>query len=79
MAMTNCFPVYSNSYNFRTIDRMELILVPNDVELYNGRMELILVPNDVELYNGRMELILVPNDAEVPVDSEMHSKAKYFE
>ena len=29
---------------------MELILVPNDVELNNGRVELILVPNDdVEL------------------------------
>ena len=37
---------------------MELILVPNDVELYNYRMELILVPNDVELNNDRMELIL---------------------
>ena len=31
-------------------DRMELILVPNNVEL-NDRMELILVPNDVELNN----------------------------
>ena len=30
---------------------MELILVPNDVELNNDRMELILVPNDVELNN----------------------------
>ena len=32
---------------------MELILVPNDVELNNDRMELILVPNDVELNNDR--------------------------
>ena len=31
---------------------MELILVPNDVELNNDRMELILVPNDVELNNA---------------------------
>ena len=37
---------------------MELILVPNDVELNNDRMELILVPHDVELNNDRMELIL---------------------
>ena len=29
-------------------DRMELILVPNDVELNNDQMELILVPHDVE-------------------------------
>ena len=28
---------------------LELILVPNDVELNNVRMELILVPNDVEI------------------------------
>ena len=28
-------------------------MVPNDVELNNGRVELILVPNDVELNNGR--------------------------
>ena len=27
---------------------MELILVPNDVELNNDRLELIVVPNDVE-------------------------------
>ena len=32
---------------------MELILVPNDVELNNDRMELILVPNDVELNNDQ--------------------------
>ena len=38
---------------------MELILVPNDVELNNDRAELILVPNDVELNNDRMELIFV--------------------
>ena len=30
---------------------MELILVPNDVELNNDRVELILVPKDVELNN----------------------------
>ena len=30
---------------------MEVIVVPNDVELNNDRMELILVPNDVELNN----------------------------
>ena len=34
-------------------DQMELILVPNDVELNNDRMELILVPHDVELNNDR--------------------------
>ena len=43
------------------VPRMELILVPHDVELNNDRMELILVPNDVELNNDRMELILVPH------------------
>ena len=32
---------------------MELILVPNDVELNNDQMELILVPHDVELNNDR--------------------------
>ena len=31
-------------------------------ELNNDRMELILVPNNVELNNDRMELILVPHD-----------------
>ena len=35
---------------------MELILVPNDVELNNDRMELILVPNDVELTS---ELVII--------------------
>ena len=30
---------------------MEVIVVPNYVELNNDRMELILVPNDVELNN----------------------------
>ena len=44
---------------------MELILVPNDVELNNDRVELILVPNDIELNNDRVELILVPNDVEL--------------
>ena len=34
---------------------MELILVPNDVELNNDCVELILVPNDVELNNDRVE------------------------
>ena len=33
--------------------RVELILVPNDVELNNDRVELIVVPNDVELNNVR--------------------------
>ena len=47
---------------------VELILVPNDVELNNDRVELILVPNDVELNNDRVELILVPNDAELNND-----------
>ena len=32
-------------------NRVELILVLNDVELNNDRAELILVPNDVELNN----------------------------
>ena len=49
-------------------DRMELILVPNDVELNNDRMELILVPNDVELNNDQVELILVPHDVELNND-----------
>ena len=55
---------------------MELILVPNDVELNNVRVELDigtkrciiqyvrkewrLVPNDVVLNNVRMELIVEP-------------------
>ena len=56
------------SHNFRNNDRIELILVPTDVELNNDRMELILVPNDVELNNDRMELILVPNDVELNND-----------
>ena len=34
-------------------DRMELILVPHDVELNNDRVELILAPHDVELNNDR--------------------------
>ena len=34
------------------MNRVELILVPNDVKLNNDREELILVANDVELnYN----------------------------
>ena len=45
-------------------DRVDLILVPNDVELNNDRVDLILVPSDVELNNDRVELILVPNDVE---------------
>ena len=43
-------------------DRVELILVPNDVELNNDRLEMILVPKDVELNNDRLEMIVVPND-----------------
>ena len=35
---------------------MELIFVPNDVKLNNGRMELKLLPNDVELNNDRMDV-----------------------
>ena len=46
---------------------MELILVPNDVELNNNRVELILVTN-VELSNDQVELILVPNDVELNND-----------
>ena len=46
---------------------MELILVPNDVELNNDRVELILVPN-VELSNDQVELILIPNDVELNND-----------
>ena len=34
-------------------DRVELILVPNDVELNNDRVELVLVPIDVELNNDQ--------------------------
>ena len=34
------------------------------VELNNDRVEWILVPNDVELNNDRVELILVPNDVD---------------
>ena len=34
---------------------VELILVPNDIELNNGRVEWILVPNDAELNNDRVE------------------------
>ena len=60
-------------HNFHNNDRMELILVSNDVELNNDRMELILVSNDVELNNDRMELILVPN--EFPLVFTMSSKA----
>ena len=62
------FSMYSNSHNFQTDDRMELTLVPYDVELNNDRMELTLVPNDVELNNDRMELTLVPNDVELNND-----------
>ena len=53
---------------------MELILIRNDVELNNDRVELILVPNDVmnyidnvELNNDRVELILIRNDVELNV------------
>ena len=59
--------MYSNSRNFRTNDRVELILVPNDVELNNDLVELILVPNDVGLNNDRVELILIPNDVGFPL------------
>ena len=55
------FSMYSNHHNFLNNDRVEVILVPNDVELNNDRVELVLVPNDVELNNVRVELILVPN------------------
>ena len=54
--------MYPIGYNFRTNDRMELIVLPNDAELNNDRLELILIPNKVELNNLRMELILIPND-----------------
>ena len=57
---------------------MELILVPNDVELNNdqdggdiGKKLMIGVDigtNDVELNNDRMELILVPHDVELNND-----------
>ena len=63
----------STSHNFQNNDRMELILVPNDVELNTDRMVLILVPNDVELNTDRMELILVPNDVEFPLFFKQYS------
>ena len=59
--------MYSNSHNLRHKDRMELILVPNHVELNNDQVELILVPNHVELNNDQVELILVPNHVEFPL------------
>ena len=62
LSVYSSFSMYSKNYNFRTNDRMELILVPNDGELNNDRMELILVPNDGGVNNDRVELILVPND-----------------
>ena len=50
-----------------TKDQVELILVPNDVELTKDQVELILVPNDVELTKDQVELILVPSDVEFPL------------
>ena len=35
-------------------DRVELILVPNNVELNNDRVVLVLVSDDVELNNDRV-------------------------
>ena len=32
------FSMHSNNHNFRNNDRVELILVPHDVELNNGRV-----------------------------------------
>ena len=49
------FSMYAN--NFQTNEWMELILVPNKIELNIERMELILVPNKIELNIERMELI----------------------
>ena len=62
------FLMDSNSNNYQNNDRVELILVANDVKLNNDRAELILVPNDVELNNDRVELILVPNDVKLNND-----------
>ena len=49
------FSMYSNSHNFCNNDRVELMLVPNDVGLNNDRVELVLVPNHVGLNNDRVE------------------------
>ena len=38
-----------NDEDLNNVRCMELIVVPNDVELNNLRMELILVPNDEDL------------------------------
>ena len=48
---------------------MELILVPNDVELNNDRVLLILVPNHAVLINDRVLLILVPKHVELNNES----------
>ena len=65
--------MYSSNYNFHNNDRVELMLVPDDVALNNDRVELTLVPDDVELNNGRVELVLMPNMAYSMIPNDVES------